>query len=102
MLVDLAREGGWAKPAINELVCGIEVDFSYPQWNLVFEADGYRFHGNKVKFEDDHEDRLYLEANGQRVIAVTYDQLTRRRTRTRARLERIIRSYAGADYAVTL
>lgn len=94
LLLDMSRANAWAKPAMNETMFGIEVDFSYPQWNLVIDALGYRFHGNKVAFEDDATKRLHLEANGVHVVTVTYDQMTRHLARTRAQLERVIDRHA--------
>jgi very-short-patch-repair endonuclease len=93
LLVDLARDHGLPRPAINAIVEGYEVDFSYP--GLVIEADGYRFHGTKIAFEDDREKWLALEARGQRVVPVSYRQVTELRERTAGQLLAVLRSPAG-------
>ncbi len=53
-------------------------------------ADGFAFHGTRIAFENDHEVRLFLEAQGERVIAVTYRQVTKERATTAARLRAIL------------
>lgn len=90
ILLDLSRDRRWPRPLVNGTVLGYEVDFAYPQWKLIIEADSYRFHGHKIAFEDDRQKWLDLEAGGQRVIPVTYTQVVHDRSRTAARLERIL------------
>lgn len=94
LLLGLARDHGLPAPEVNELVHGVEVDFHYP--GLVIEADGYNFHFTRIQFEDDHERRLYLEARGERVVAVTYAQVTTHRARTATRLSRIVSATSTA------
>jgi len=90
LLLGLHRERGFPQPLVNHLVEGIECDFSYPALRLVIEADGYAYHSTRSGFESDHEKRLALEAAGQRVVAVTYRQLTENRRRTGDQLARIM------------
>jgi very-short-patch-repair endonuclease len=89
LLLDLHRDHGLPKPAVNAVVEGVEVDFSYP--GLVIEADGYRYHGaTKIAFENDRARWLHLESRGQRVIAVSYRQVTEDRERTAGQLLAVI------------
>ena len=80
---ELSRDSG-RRPtrSSTKTVQGVEVDFYYPHLQSVIEADGYSFHFTKIAFEDDHERRLYLKANGERVIAVDYAQVTNGRATT--------------------
>jgi very-short-patch-repair endonuclease len=94
ILLDLSRKRRWPKPRVNHTVLGYEVDFAYPQWRLVIEADSFTFHGTKIAFEDDHQKWLDLESGGQRVIPISYAQVVHDRRRTTARLERIFEGYA--------
>ncbi|MEA2123256.1 MAG: hypothetical protein QOI80_38 [Solirubrobacteraceae bacterium] len=90
LLFELARERSIPLPEINAIVEGVEVDFSYPDRNVVIEADGYEFHHTRAQFEDDRAKRLHLEARGQRVLWVSYRQVTELRDRTGDQLEAII------------
>ncbi len=97
MLLDLHRVKGLPRPLVNVIVDGRERDFYYPALRLILEADGWESHGTRIAFEDDHETRLDLEANGRRVLAVTYRQVTVDHARTADRLERIIRASENAS-----
>lgn len=90
LLVDFCRELSTPMPLINHLLHGIECDFSYPDRDLVIEADGFTTHSTRSGFESDHDRRLALEALGVRVVAVTYRQMTAGYPRTRRQLERVI------------
>ena len=96
LLFDLHRDRGLPLPARNEIRHGVECDFAYPSMRLVIAADGFAYHGTRIAFEDDHATRLYLESKGERVVAVTYRQVTRERDRTADRLEAVIRASATA------
>ncbi len=91
LLSELSNERGLPKPTLNAIVDGFEVDCSYYDGAIIVEADGYDFHGTKIAFENDREKWLALEANGRRVLPVSYRQLTELRDRTADELEAIIR-----------
>ncbi len=90
LLNDLSDERGLPRPKTNAIVDGVEVDFAYYDGAIVIEADGYEFHRTKQAFERDREKRLGLEANGRRVLWVSYRQVTELRDRTADELEAII------------
>jgi hypothetical protein len=92
LLVDLAKARGLPLPLINARVEGYEVDFAYPDRNLVIEADGWEFHRTRQQFEDDRRKRLELESKGQRVLWVSYRQVTELRPVTADQLAGIIAS----------
>lgn len=51
------------------------VDFYYPEWRLVIEADSERWHAGWAQQEADRERDLKLMATGIRVMRVTWRQL---------------------------
>lgn len=54
------------------------VDFAYPDRKLAIEADGYRWHSGRARWERDLERRNRLTAMGWSVIHVTWEQLSKR------------------------
>ena len=48
------------------------VDFAYPDIKLAIEAEGYRWHSSRARWERDLERRNELTALGWRVIHVTW------------------------------
>ena len=78
------------KPLRNVPLHGYEVDFHFPHLDLVIEADSWSVHGTKISFENDRAKWLDLEARGERVIPVSYRQVTTERATTKARLAAIL------------
>lgn len=76
---------------------GVEVDFSYPALHLVIEADGWRTHRTRQAFEDDRAKRLHLEARGERVLWVSYRQVTAERHVTARQIGAVIRASARSS-----
>ena len=97
LLFDLHRDFGLPLPEINAIRHGVECDFSYPALRLVVEVDGWETHRTRQAFENDRAKRLHLEAHGERVIVVTYRQLTRERDRTADQLVRVMRASATSS-----
>jgi very-short-patch-repair endonuclease len=67
--------GGWSA----------RVDFAYPSVHVAIEADGYRWHSGRLKWEHDLERRNSLTALGWGVVHITWTDLM-------ARSEDLIRS----------
>lgn len=90
VVLDLMERGGLAPPDVNVplRVAGRTVvpDFRWPSAGVVVEADGRAFHDHKVAREDDAERQALLEAHGQRVVRVTWEQAMKRPEQTLARL----------------
>ena len=65
-----------ARPHVNVplIVAGRRVipDFRWPELQLIVEADGAAWHDDKLAREDDAERQALLEANGERVLRVTW------------------------------
>jgi uncharacterized protein DUF559 len=92
VVLDLILEAGLEMPDVNVplVIQGRRVvpDFRWPKRRLVIEADGGAWHDHKIAREDDADRQALLEAHGDRVLRVTWDQALRRRkeslTRVRA------------------
>jgi hypothetical protein len=61
-------------------------DFRWPDRKLIVEADSRTWHDNKLAREDDAERQALLEAHGERVVRVTWEQAVSDRSRTIKRL----------------
>ena len=60
-------------------------DVRWPRERLVIEADGAAWHDNRIAREDDAERQALLEAHGERVVRVTWEQAVARAGETLAR-----------------
>jgi very-short-patch-repair endonuclease len=90
VVFDLIGRGGFERPEVNR---GIELegrrvipDFRWSEQRLVVEADGHTWHDNPISREDDAERQALLEAHGDRVLRVTWEQAVARPAQTIARL----------------
>ena len=88
--LDLMLRGGLAHPDVNVALwlSGRRVvpDFRWPEQRLVVEADGAAWHDNQLAREDDAERQALLEADGERVLRVTWDQVIMRPGQTLSRI----------------
>jgi very-short-patch-repair endonuclease len=100
-VLDLMVDGGLAHPDVNRplVVAGRRVipDFRWADQHVVVEADGAAWHEHKLSREDDAERQALLEAHGERVVRVTWDQAVDRPSETLARIRA-----AGAPPATDL
>lgn len=98
VVFDLIRRGGLELPNVNVplVLAGRRVvpDFRWPDRHLVLEADGAAWHDHRLAREDDAERQALLEAHGERVLRVTWDQAIAQPQRT---LERLRAGGAPAD-----
>ena len=89
-MLDLLLRGGLPHPVVNKplvrLGRRIIPDFRWPRQRLVIEADGAAWHDGKLAREDDAERQAVLEACGERVIRVTWDQVVCRPDQLLARV----------------
>lgn len=67
------------------------VDFAYPDIRLAIEADGYRWHSSRARWEHDLARRNALTSCGWRVLHVTWRELEHRPDQVVARIERELR-----------
>jgi uncharacterized protein DUF559 len=98
VILDLVLGAGFAAPDVNVpmRLAGRRVvpDFRWPAQRLVVEADGAAWHDGKLEREDDAERQALLEAHGNRVLRVTWDEAVLRPGKVLARLRQ-----AGAPLA---
>ena len=77
-VLDLILRGGLAHPDVNVplRIAGRRVvpDLRWPAGRLVVEADGARWHDDPLARADDAERQALLEAHGERVLRVTWQQ----------------------------
>jgi predicted transcriptional regulator of viral defense system len=76
LFLQLCAQHAIPAPAVNALVEGLEVDFSWRAQRLVVETDGHRDHGGRAAFERDRARDARLTLAGQRVVRFTYRQIT--------------------------
>jgi hypothetical protein len=90
VVLDLIRRGGLELPDVNVplVLAGRRVvpDFRWREQRLVLEADGAAWHDDRLAREDDAERQALLEAHGERVLRVTWDQAISDPQRTLARI----------------
>ena len=90
VVLDLILGAGLAHPDVNVpiVLAGRRVvpDFRWARQHLVVEADGAAWHEHKLAREDDAERQALLEAHGQRVVRVTWDQAVAQPGETLTRL----------------
>jgi putative AbiEi antitoxin of type IV toxin-antitoxin system/uncharacterized protein DUF559 len=86
IVLDLLLGAGFEHPDVNEPIRvdgrRLVPDFRWPRERLIVEADGAAWHDRHM----DAERQALLEAHGERVIRVTWEQATLRRSATIARV----------------
>jgi very-short-patch-repair endonuclease len=91
VVLDLLLESGFERPDVNvPMRVGGRVvvpDFRWPRQHLIVEADGAAWHDQKIAGEDDAERQALLEAHGERVLRVTWDQAVTKVAETVARVD---------------
>jgi very-short-patch-repair endonuclease len=87
---DLIAKGGFVKPDVNKIIVvggkRTKPDFRWPEQRLTIEADGNQWHDSPLAREDDADRQARLEANGERVIRVSWKQATFNPKQTIARI----------------
>ncbi len=88
-VLDLITKGGFAPPDVNKPLAGLTFtpDFRWPQERLVIEADSKNWHDDPIAQQDDQTRQAILEANGDRVIRVTWKQALARPEQTLQRIQ---------------
>jgi len=75
MFVLALVEGRLPMPLVNAKVCGYEVDCHWPAQALVVELDGNAFHSDPLARTRDSEKTRRLEANGLKVLRISYSEM---------------------------
>jgi very-short-patch-repair endonuclease len=91
VVLDLILAAGLRSPDVNVPIVldgrHIVPDFRWPDRQLIVEADGRAWHDNKLAREDDAERQALLEAHGERVVRVSWDQAVSHAAQTIRRLQ---------------
>jgi hypothetical protein len=87
---DLVEASGLPPYLPNSVVAGYEVDAYWPHARLVVELQSRTWHTDPEAFEADHAKRAELMAAGQTVLALTYEQVTKRAQDTARTLARLL------------
>jgi hypothetical protein len=90
VVLDLILGAGLESPDVNKplFLEGRRVvpDFRWSAEKLIVEADSVTWHDNKVAREDDAARQALLEAHGERLVRVTWQQAVARTSETAARI----------------
>jgi hypothetical protein len=88
LVLDLLLAAGFEHPEVNAPLSingrRIVPDFRWPRQRLIVEVDGARWHDQAL----DAERQALLEAHGEQVVRVTWEQATMHAAATVARIER--------------
>ncbi|HEX4009655.1 MAG TPA: DUF559 domain-containing protein [Solirubrobacteraceae bacterium] len=71
----LIHAAGLPQPLINTRLHGYELDFYWPDHQVVLEVDGFPFHTTRRRFERDHRKDSDLKDHGLDVVRVTARQV---------------------------
>src|SRR4051812_20262121 len=74
--LSLCDDAGIARPKVNTIVEGLEVDFHFPHHRLIVETDGWEFHRGRAAFENDRRRDAALARAGYRTLRFTHRQIT--------------------------
>ena len=78
VVFDLIVDAGFVRPDVNQplQLAGRRVvpDFRWPEQEVVVEADSRTWHDNPITRADDAERQALLEAHGDRVVRITWEQ----------------------------
>jgi Protein of unknown function (DUF559) len=90
--VELCDAHHIARPMLNTIVAGHEVDAFWPAASLVVELDGYAYHRSPDAFERDRARDVALTLAGLRVIRLTWRAVTRDGAATANAIRRLLAS----------
>lgn len=96
LLMNLLKQAELPLPVTNVRVAGELVDGVWPDLKLVFEFDGWKYHGGRDRFESDRLRDQRLAVAGHRVIRITGRQIDHRPYALVARLASVITALRAA------
>lgn len=96
VMLDLVDGAGFQRPEINRRLGRVYPDLRWPAQRLTVECDSATWHSGKLATEDDAARQARLEAGGERVLRVTWEQVLQQPRQTIARLAAAGAPYAGA------
>ena len=102
LVLDLIAQAGLPAPQVNRPLPNCLIpDFRWPDHQLILEADGQAWHDDPISRRDDAHRQAKLEEQGERVLRVTYEQVTNHREQTVERLRQGLRESPGSGRAPT-
>ena len=90
----ITAEYGLSRPEVNQPYLGYVPDFRWPAQRVILEADGAATHGHLLARTDDAERQKHLEAHGETVLRVTWNQATMQPARTARRIREALAGVA--------
>lgn len=85
-LRDVVRKGDLPAPRANARIAGYVLDFYWDDHGIAVEIDGFRWHGNRPRFNSDRRRITRLAAAGIQVIPITWSQIVDEPTATAVRI----------------
>ena len=90
----LIRASKLPKPVTQLQIGEYRVDFAWrPIW-VICECDGFEWHGNRLQWKRDRRRVATIEAQGWRIVHVTWDDVTKHPAETLDRLALALRAVA--------
>ena len=83
----MLRRYGIAVPAVQHAVGRYRLDFAWPLLLIAVECDGFEWHGNRLAWKRDRRRIAALEAQGWRIVHLTWDDVTQRPSQSIARIQ---------------
>jgi very-short-patch-repair endonuclease/predicted transcriptional regulator of viral defense system len=75
-LLELCDRHGIPRPRTNAHIEGYEADFAWPEQRLIVEADSWRHHSSRERFERDRIRDSHHTVHGWRVVRLTHARIT--------------------------
>jgi very-short-patch-repair endonuclease len=82
----LFRASALPRPERQFPVGRYSIDFAYPRILVGVECEGYEFHGGRLAWKRDKKRTAWLEAQGWRLVFVTWDDVTKAPEQTLQRI----------------
>jgi very-short-patch-repair endonuclease len=95
LLLAICDDRGFPRPLVNQVICGHEVDFVWPEVRLIVETDGWSAHGRRSAFERDRVRDAALQVAGWRVIRLTWRRLSEEPELVARQLAHLLRAPAA-------
>jgi very-short-patch-repair endonuclease len=96
LLRRICRDAGLPQPRTNAIVQGYEVDFYWPEFDLIVEVNPFSTHGHKRAHDKDTRKLTELSARGFTVLGFTDKQLTNEPLYVAARISEARSAYSSS------
>lgn len=89
-LHEVVRKGDLPAPRTNARVGRDRLDFYWHEYGIAVEIDGFRWHGNRPRFNSDRRRITRLAAAGVQVIPITWSQIVDQPTATAVQIAKAL------------